>query len=318
MTSTAPPVGHLGDVLGDDDERVGVRQAGDQVRARAADRRHDVPARRRRRASRAGTGGVPAGDGQRLAGTTARTVGPVQRLDAEHPADRRPHEHLERHVRLTGLPGSAKIGVLSGPMVPKPCGLPGCMATCSNRTVPSRDSTSLTTSYAPTLTPPLVTTRSARTSWSSIASSSVLRVVGDDADPVGDGAGLAGGGGEDVGVRVVDLARRERLAGLDQLAAGGDDDDPRAGAGPDPVAADRGEQPDLPGPEAGAGVEHRARRRARPRRPGGCARRPRARWVMRTAGEAAVGPLDRDDRVGAGRHRRAGHDPRRRGRAARV
>ena len=38
------------------------------------------------------------------------------------------------------------IGVLSGPMVPNPCGLPGCIATCSNATVPSRESTSLTTS----------------------------------------------------------------------------------------------------------------------------------------------------------------------------
>ena len=47
---------------------------------------------------------------------------------------------------LTGLPGSVKIGVASGPTVPKPCGMPGCIATLSNSTVPSRDSTSLTTS----------------------------------------------------------------------------------------------------------------------------------------------------------------------------
>ena len=43
---------------------------------------------------------------------------------------------------------------------PKPCGLPGCMATLSNRTR-SPSSTSRTTSYAPTLTPPVHTTTSA-------------------------------------------------------------------------------------------------------------------------------------------------------------
>ena len=38
----------------------------------------------------------------------------------------------------TGLPGSVKIGVSSSPTVPKPCGLPGCIATSVNSTVPSR------------------------------------------------------------------------------------------------------------------------------------------------------------------------------------
>ena len=46
----------------------------------------------------------------------------------------------------TGLPGSVKIGVASSPTNPKPCGLPGCIATSPNETVPSSDSTSLTTS----------------------------------------------------------------------------------------------------------------------------------------------------------------------------
>ena len=70
----------------------------------------------------------------------------------------------------TGLPGRVKIGVASSPTTPKPCGLPGCIATSRNSTVPSPLSTSLTTSWVPLLTPPLVTTRSARTSWSLSAS----------------------------------------------------------------------------------------------------------------------------------------------------
>ena len=46
----------------------------------------------------------------------------------------------------TGLPGSVKIRVSSSPTVPKPCGLPGCIATGPNQTVPSGASASLTTS----------------------------------------------------------------------------------------------------------------------------------------------------------------------------
>ena len=38
----------------------------------------------------------------------------------------------------TGLPGSVKIGVSSSPTTPKPCGLPGCIATPPNQTVPER------------------------------------------------------------------------------------------------------------------------------------------------------------------------------------
>jgi hypothetical protein len=63
-------------------------------------------------------------------------------------------------IELTGLPGSVKIGTPS--IVPKPCGIPGCIATLANRTVPSAVRTSLTVSYTPALTPPLVSTRSAR------------------------------------------------------------------------------------------------------------------------------------------------------------
>ena len=200
------------------------------------------------------------------------------------------------------------IGVLSGPTVPKPWGLPGCIATRSKRTVPSRESTSLTTSYAPTLTPPLVSTRSARISWSSIAFISDRSSSGTMPDPEGGGAGLPGRGGEDVGVRLVDLAGLGRRARLDQLAAGREDHDSRAGPDHDPVAAHRGEQAELPRAEAGAGVEHdlpglhvlalAAHRVARLRRLGDGHGR-----------DAAVGPLERHHGLGAGWHRRAGHDP---------
>ncbi len=38
---------------------------------------------------------------------------------------------------LTGLPGSVRIGVLFLPITPNPCGIPGCIATLRNLTVPS-------------------------------------------------------------------------------------------------------------------------------------------------------------------------------------
>ena len=57
-------------------------------------------------------------------------------------------------------------------MVPNPCGIPGCMATFRNVIVPSCCSAALITSCSPPmLTPPVVTIRSARTSWSSMAGS---------------------------------------------------------------------------------------------------------------------------------------------------
>ena len=44
------------------------------------------------------------------------------------------------------LPGSVKMGVSSGPSVPWPCGVPGCIATLVKSTVPSRESTDFTVS----------------------------------------------------------------------------------------------------------------------------------------------------------------------------
>ena len=107
----------------------------------------------------------------------------------------------------------------------------------------------------------------------------------------------------------MDLARRGRAARLDQLAAGGDDHDagPRAGPGP---GRGRRRRAARSGP-ARAGCRRRgpARRRDVLAARGGCTAPGFGAWVMRDRGDAAVGPLDRDDGVGAGRHRRAGHDP---------
>ncbi len=60
----------------------------------------------------------------------------------------------------TGLPGNVNTGTPRCPSRPNPWGLPGCIATWWNATPSGPDSTCLTTSYAPMLTPPEVTTTS--------------------------------------------------------------------------------------------------------------------------------------------------------------
>ena len=54
-----------------------------------------------------------------------------------------------------------------------------------------------------------------------------MRLVGHDADAVGDRAGGAGGGGQEVGVAVVDRVAAQRRARVAELGAGGDDHDAR-------------------------------------------------------------------------------------------
>ena len=55
------------------------------------------------------------------------------------------------------MPGSVTIGTPR--YRPRPCGMPGCIATLAN-SMPCPVSASLTTSYAPAETPPEVTIRS--------------------------------------------------------------------------------------------------------------------------------------------------------------
>lgn len=153
-----------------------------------------------------------------------------------------------------------------------------------------------------------------------------LGVVGDRAHPVADGSGVAGGGAQGEAVGVVDLAGVQRLARLHQFAAGGEHDHPRAGAYPDGAAADRGQQAELRraedrarakgevaradvaalGPYVGAGL----RRAVHPYLAGGAlgGGAVGAHPGDRALAESPVGPLDRDDGLGAGRQRGAGHD----------
>ena len=101
-------------------------------------------------------------------------------------------------------------------------------------------------------------------------------VVGRDPQPFRLAAELAHGIGQHLGVRVVDLCRLHRLAGSDDLVAGGDDGDDRLSPDVDGRDADRGQHAGIPAgqeltaPEhglaagdIGAGKRHPASRRHR-------------------------------------------------------
>ncbi len=82
------------------------------------------------------------------------------------------------------------------------------------------------------------------------------RVVAHGRRPEGVGARFEGGGGQREAVGVPDLAGAERKAGLDQLGAGGEHDDPRPGAGQHAAAAHSGDDAELGGADQRAGLQH--------------------------------------------------------------
>ena len=201
---------------------------------------------------------------------------------------------------LTGLDGSRKVGTSSRPSWPKPCTEPGCIATRSTSRSPRSASASRTCSEAPPPTAPAMTTISDRISCPSTTSRSRRGIGADDADPVHVGAGVAGGGGQRVGVDVVDLAGTRGAVDVDELAADRDHRQPGPGVHQHLVAAHRGEQPDLRGADDGA----RAHRDVAGLHVVADAAHEVAgtdRLVDLDAGAAAVGAVERQDRVGEGR-----------------
>ena len=135
-------------------------------------------------------------------------------------------------------------------------------------------------------------------------------VVGDDPVAPGIGAGVTRGRGDQVRVRVGHLAEGGLLPDVDELAAGADHQHPRTGTHEHAVASDRREQRDLLRPERGTGTE-RGLTGLQVLTGAADALAVAHRTAHRDARDAAVGVLERDDRVGTGRDRRAGHDPHR-------
>ena len=227
---------------------------------------------------------------------------------AQQLADRRPHEHLERHQRADRVAGQAEDRRLVRAEVAEALRLARLHGHLDELD---------RAQFAQGLLDHVVRAHAHAAAGDDDVRAQQLRlehvhqlgvVVGDDADPVGLGAGVAGGGGEQVGVGVTDLAEAGRLADLDQLVAGGDDDHARTGVDEDAVAADRGQQPDLLRTEGGALPQRHLA--------GGHVLAGPAHGGSGLGGDAdpdpgdaAVGVLDADHRVGSGRHRRAGHDP---------
>ena len=229
IVDTIAPGLELGRRLRHDDERVGAAPATamrceplpptgrDDVLARLApttQRARVGPlARRRRRAARSAARAPSAGAAAR------------RRASAATPAARTPRT---TRSALTGLPGRPKNGVLSGPMMPKPCGMPGCIATLLE----------------------LHRAEPAERFLDDVVGADADAAAGDDevgADQLvlervdQHAAGRPGtmptrkaiapasraAAVEQRAVGVGDLARRQRLARVDQLAAGGQHDDAR-------------------------------------------------------------------------------------------
>ena len=194
-------------------------------------------------------------------------------------------------------------------------GLPGFSATpwAMMPGLPSRPMMRWETSPAPFDVPPDSTSMSLVCERLAHRGFELRFVVGDGAEKMGLAAILRDRRGDDRAVGVVDRGRAQRLAGLHQFVAGGDDGDARPARDGDLRDAAGRQHADLARADDGAGAQQRLAAgdigagigdelsgrsgaadldRARPRR---------------------LGVLDHDDGVCAARHRTAGRD--RRGRA---
>ena len=133
------------------------------------------------------------------------------------------------------------------------------------------------------------------------------RIAGRDADPVGLGAGVPGGGGQRERVDVVHLAGPGRAGHVDQFVADRDDRQPGPRVHQHLVPADGGEQPDLRGADEGAEPHRDVTGLHVLAGPADVLARF-DRLDHRHPGAAALGVRARDDGVGDGRQRGAGRD----------
>ena len=119
---------------------------------------------------------------------------------------------------LTGLPGSPKNGTRPRPSVPKPCGMPGCIATRSKSHGAEFGQRLLDHVVRPGADPAAGDEDVGPQQLALEHVEQPALVVGHDPDPVDVGSGVACGGGQRVAVDVDDLAELGRLADVDQLA----------------------------------------------------------------------------------------------------
>ncbi len=181
----------------------------------------------------------------------------------------------------TGLPGSPKTSC--SPRDPNQVGLPGCSATPQKCwSTPTVESAGRTWSCGPTETPPVMISRSARSSASAERGLRRAEVVGESEHRFDDRAAASGERGQHRPVGVVDLTRAERLARCAQLIAGAQHHDARC---PGDRDACRRRQPRrrrahaARSPFRPAGP---ASRRACPRRRRGCSARRRPQRACRS------------------------------------
>ena len=302
----SPPASTAVVVSDDHDQGVGLRQAADQVRAVPSDRRDLSAVAGHLEDARARTAGGRSETEKPSVSSRSHERSSVRKL-AHHPADRRQHEDLERDVRRHRVAGQREDrGVVLADRAEalRLARLHRHLGELHRAEPPEHVLDDVVVALAD------ATARHDQVGADQLVRQRVgqlLRIVGDDADPVGDGVGLAHRSRERERVGVVDRVEAERRTRLAQLAPRREHDDARAAAAPGPT---RARSPPGSSPLAARGSCPRraaSRRPGRPRRADGRARRARAP-ADRHVGATAVGPLDRDDDVGAGRHRCPGHD----------
>ena len=124
---------------------------------------------------------------------------------------------------LTGFPGRPNSSIPPS-VTPKPCGLPGCIATLVNSMTPASEF--LTGSYAPALTPPEKTTTSAPSAdAAATASAGPSPSSGTVSRSTTSHPASVDQSGEQLAVGLRDLAAVERFARRHELGAGRDHGD---------------------------------------------------------------------------------------------
>ena len=267
----------------------------------------------RRRAADLGDGALPGVQPRRAGTACVRTAtSTVEPDERRRPGARGAGGRARRAMRAgrtprttparsPGCPGSVTTATPPSNR-PAPCGPPGCIATLPNVT-PRPANASLTTSYAPALTPPEVSTRSTPAVRSASTARNCATSSGTNRRSSARAARVLDRGREHRPVGLVDLARLQRRARRDQLRARGQHEHHRTSAHRDTGVPDRRRDADLRGPEHGARGEHDVARRDVLRRPPHV-RADLGRGLERDGLRAAVRLLHRHDRVGARGHRR--------------
>ena len=296
----------MGDVLGDDEQGVGLAQTAQHVRAlagageRESSGRNEAGARELALASRRGEVLLQGGGDE-------RTVQVRQTAEASYD---RAHERLERHVAAhrVARQGEDRNAVTHAPEALRHAGLHGDLGELHGAQTAQHSLDRVVGAHAhPTAgedeiaSVELVLDRGDKR----------IVVVDDRPDAVGQRTRFARGGHQKEAVGVVDLPRPQRIPGFDEFGPRGDDGHARLWMHAHDAVAGGREQGELARAQLDSRLEHLLTRLDVLTGATDAGAHVDTRVDLHGA-RATVGALDRDDRIGTIGHGCAGHDPHRR------